>query len=221
MTQDNKLSLKKLCSSLGIDLFGIADIKDIKNEFLISSKVLEKMDRAICLGLRISQAVLDDIEQAPTKLYFYHYRMLNMFLDQAALRVGNYIQSKGYLGLAIPSSQIVDWEKLSAHVSHRKLGVLAGLGWIGRNNLLVNKKLGSQFRLVTILTDMPLLADKPVKEDCGSCYLCVKICPAQAIGDSAKEFKHDKCFEKLRKFQLQRQVDQYVCGVCVNVCKGK
>jgi len=221
MLKDNKLGLKKFCLSLEIDLFGIADIKDIKNEFLISPKVLAKMDRAVCLGLRISQAALEEIEKVPTRMYFHHYRMVNTFLDQVALRVGNYIQKKGFLSLPIPASQIIDWEKLSAHASHRKLGVLAGLGWIGRNNLLVNKELGSQFRLVTILTDMPLEADKPIKNNCGICQLCVKICPAQAIKDDPVNFEHKKCFEKLREFQKQRQVDSYVCGICVNICKGK
>jgi len=45
--------------------------------------------------------------------------------------------------------------------------VLAGLGWIGRNNLLVNEELGSQFRLASVLTNMPLKIDKPVKNGCG------------------------------------------------------
>ncbi|MDD5128631.1 MAG: reductive dehalogenase domain-containing protein [Candidatus Omnitrophica bacterium] len=221
MLENNKLELKNYCLSLEVDLFGVADIRNIKNEFLIAPKVLAKLDRAVCLGLRISQAALAEIEQAPTRMYFHHYRMVNMFLDQVALRVGNYIQKMGYLSLGIPTSQIIDWEKMSAHASHRKLGVLAGLGWIGRNNLLVNKELGSQFRLVTILTDMPLEPDQPVKEDCGLCRLCVKICPAQAIKDDPSKFEHTKCFEKLREFQKQRQVDSYVCGICVNVCKGK
>jgi len=221
MPKNNKQDLEKYCFSLEIDLFGVADIKEIKNEFLISPKVLAKMDRAVCLGLRISQAALNEIEQVPTRMYFHHYRMVNTFLDQVALRVGNYIQKKGYLSLPIPASQIIDWEKLSAHASHRRLGVLAGLGWIGRNNLLVNRELGSQFRLVTILTDMPLVPDASTKEDCGSCRLCVKICPAQAIKDNPEHFEHQKCFEKLKEFQKQRQVDSYVCGICVNVCKGK
>jgi epoxyqueuosine reductase QueG len=220
MPENNKLDLKNYCFSLEIDLFGVADIKNIKNEFLIAPKVLAKLDRAVCLGLRISQAALAEIEKVPTRMYFHHYRMVNMFLDQVALRVGSYIQKKGYLSLAIPTSQIIDWEKLSAHASHRKLGVLAGLGWIGRNNLLVNKEIGSQFRLVTILTDMPLEPDQPVKEDCGLCRLCVKICPAQAIKEEPAAFEHAKCFEKLREFQKQRQVDSYVCGICVNVCRG-
>ena len=64
---------------------------------------------------------------------------------------------------------------------------------------MVNKTLGSQFRLVSILTDMPLNADKPLKEDCGICNLCVKICPSGAIKDNVLDFDHLKCFEKLKE----------------------
>ncbi|MDD5692758.1 MAG: 4Fe-4S binding protein [Candidatus Omnitrophica bacterium] len=217
---NNYSSLKEFSQAQGIDLFGVADISKIKNEFKLSPKTLQNMDKAVCLGVMLSQAALSEIEEAPTKLYFHHYRTVNNFLDQAALKLCNFIQKEGYSALAIPASQIVDWEKQSGHLSHKKLGVLAGLGWIGRNNLLVNKLLGSQFRLATVLTNMPLKTDKLLKEDCGSCSLCVKICPAGAIKQSPAEFDHIKCFEKLKEFQKQRLVDQYICGVCVNVCKG-
>lgn len=217
---NNYLTLKKFAQAQGIDLFGAADISKIKNEFKLSPKTLQNLDKAVCLGVMLSQAALSEIEDSPTKLYFHHYRTVNNFLDQAALKLCNFIQKKGYSALAIPASQIVDWEKQTAHLSHKQLGVLAGLGWIGRNNLLVTKQLGSQFRLATVLTNMPLKADKPLKEDCGSCSLCVKICPAGAIKLDPAEFDHIKCFEKLKEFQKQRLVDQYICGVCVNVCKG-
>jgi epoxyqueuosine reductase QueG len=216
----NYTALKKICLKEGLDLFGVADISAIKNEFQISPKTLQNLDRAICLGLRLSQSILSEMEEKPTKLYFHHYKIINSFLDQAALKLGNLIQKKGYSALAIPATQIIDWEKNSAHLSHRKLGVLAGLGWIGRNNLLVNEKLGSQFRLVSIITDMPLSIDKPSSKDCGSCRLCVRMCPAGAIQESSVDFKHAQCFEKLKSFQAQRQVEQFVCGVCVNACQG-
>ena len=221
MSKNNNAAIRKLAQTLGVDLCGVADIQAIKNEFLLSPQVIKKLDKAICLGMRLSGAALEEISQAPTKLYFHHYRTVNMFLDQAALRVVNYIQKKGYLALAIPASQIVDWEKQTAHLSHKKLGVLAGLGWIGRNNLLVNKRLGSQLRLVTILTNLPLKSNKPQKEGCNSCRICVKICPAGAIKEDPAEFDHLKCFEKLKEFQKQRLADQYICGVCVNICRGK
>jgi epoxyqueuosine reductase len=221
LKEKNYLLLKRFCKDLGIELFGIADISEIKKDFLLSENILKKLDKAVCLGARLSSSILEEIINAPTRLYFHHYRTVNAFLDQAALGVCNYIQNKGFLALPIPASQIVDWQNQKAHLSHKKLGVLAGLGWIGRNNLLVNKKFGSQFRLVSILTDMPLKMDKPIKKDCQECRLCVKICPAQAIKDTPGEFDYIKCFEKLKEFQKQRLVDQYICGICIRICRGE
>lgn len=219
--EKNYQDFKKFCLDEGMDLFGVADISKIRDEFKIAPKVCEKFDKAICLGVMLSGAVLSEIDIVPTKLYFHHYKIVNSFLDHIALRLCNIIQKQGFSALAIPATQIIDWEKNIAHLSHRKLGVMAGLGWIGRNNLLVNKKLGSQFRLTSILTDIPLKIDQPSKEECGKCNTCKKVCPAGAIGETYKNFDHEKCFQKLKSFQAQRQVEQFVCGVCVNVCKGK
>ncbi len=220
MKKISRQKLEKFCKSLGADLFGVADIKEAKKDFVFSSS-LEKINRAICLGVRAQSAVLDDIENQPTKLYFHHYRNLNMFLDQIALRLANFLQNSGFLALPIPASQIVDWQKQSAHLSHKKIGYLAGLGWIGRNNLLVNKEFGSQFRLVTILTNMNLRVDKPAKDDCGTCMLCVASCPVSAIKKESGDFDYLKCFEKLKEFQKQHIVEQYICGICVKACRGK
>jgi epoxyqueuosine reductase len=217
----NYAALRKFCIDEGIDLFGVADISKVRDEFKIAPKVAQKLDKAICLGVMLSGAVLSEIDIVPTRLYFHHYKIVNSFIDHIALRLCNMIQKKGFLALAIPATQIIDWEKNIGHLSHRKLGFLAGLGWIGRNNLLVNEKFGSQFRLASILTDMPLKIDKPSRKVCGDCQLCVRICPAQAIQQSPGDFDHQKCFEKIKSFQSQRQVEQFICGVCVNACQGQ
>lgn len=220
-THKNYQELKKISQDSGADLFGVADISGIRGEFLLSGKIIKKFDKAICLGTQLSRPVLEEIELAPTRLYFHHYRTLNNFLDQLALKVASYIQKKGFWALAIPASQILDWEEQKAHLSHKSIGRLSGLGWIGRNNLLVSPSLGSQFRLVSILTDMPLEADKPLKRDCGECRLCVSVCPAGAIGDDPQSFDHQRCFAKLKEFQKQHLVSQYICGVCVKACKPR
>lgn len=218
---NNYASLKKFADTQGIELFGVADIQKIKNSFSISKELLLKLDKAVCLGMRLSGSVLDEISSTPTRLYFHHYRTVNASLDQAALKASNFIQRKGFCALPVPASIILDWDNQKGHLSHKQLGVLAGLGWIGRNNLLVNKKIGSQFRLATVLTDMPLKVDSPSKDSCAICHLCVKMCPAAAIKDNPCDFDHMKCFEKLKEFQKNKLVDQYVCGVCVNACKGR
>lgn len=205
----------------GADLFGAADISSLKDTFVIAPKIIKGLGSAVSLGVRASQEVLGEIEQQPTKLYFHHYRTINMFLDQLALRLSNHIQNLGFRSLPIPASQIVDWQKQTAHLSHKHIAFLAGLGWIGRNNLLVNRKLGAQFRLVTVLTNMPLKLDKPAKEDCGNCHLCMVVCPVQAIKEKKEEFDHLGCFALLKEFQRQRVVDQFICGICVKACRGE
>jgi len=212
--------LKKFCLDQGADLFGVADISSIKEDFLLKKETLAQCDKAICVGARLSPSILSEVVDAPTRLYSYHYRMVNLLLDQIALKLANLIQKKGYFAIPIPSSQVIDWEKQAAHVSHKRLGVMAGMGWIGRNNLLVNKDYGSQLRLVTVLTDIPLKADKPGNLECAPCSLCIKMCPAGAIKETARDFDSGRCLEKLREFNRRKIVEQYICGVCVNVCKG-
>ncbi|MDD5730998.1 MAG: 4Fe-4S binding protein [Candidatus Omnitrophica bacterium] len=217
----NYLQLKKFALAQGLDLFGVAGIEAIKDEFMLSKEVLGKIDNAVSLGIRLSGGLLQEIENAPTRLYFHHYRTANAILDQIAFRVSWFIQNKGFLAVAIPASQILDWQNQKAHLSHKKIAQLAGLGWTGRNNLLVNKKYGCQLRLVTILTDMPLKLDEPSKDNCADCRLCIEVCPAGAIREKPEEFDHLGCFEKLKEFQKRRLVDQFICGVCVNACRGR
>ncbi|MDP2910859.1 MAG: 4Fe-4S binding protein [Candidatus Omnitrophota bacterium] len=216
-----KIEIEKFAKDLGISLFGVACVKPIKKEFLFSDETLKDLDYTISLGLRLSDGVLEEITSFPTKIYYHHYRQANAILDQIAFKVSNFIQSKGYKALSVPASQIVDWEKQTAHLSHKKIGEMAGLGFIGRNNLLVNSEIGARFRLVTILTNMPLESDQKLKEDCRECRACISVCPAGAIKEKKEEFDHIKCFEKLKEFRDKRLVDQFICGVCVKACKGK
>jgi epoxyqueuosine reductase len=216
----SRQKLKKFALEQGISLFGVADITNIREEFLLDKNLKSQFQNAISLGKRLMDSVLEDILDRPTPLYFHHYRQLNFFLDRTALLLSSYIQELGFKALPIPASQIIDWEKQRAHLSHKKVGYLAGLGWIGRNNLLVNPELRARFRLVTVLTDMPLKVDKPLKKDCGKCRKCIEPCPAQAIKEKKEDFDHWACFEKLKEFKRMGIVGQHICGVCVKACSG-
>ncbi len=218
--EKTKSELESYSRKLGASLFGIADISAIREEFRLSEKLKKRFDRALSLGVRLIDSVLDDIEDAPTPLYYHHYRQLNYFLDRTAFKVSSYIQGAGYEALPIPASQVIDWKDQQAHVPHKKVGVLAGLGWIGRNNLLVNPEFGARFRLVTILTDVPLDPDNPVPFGCGSCRSCLAACPADAIHENSRDFDHFGCYEKLKEFRNRGLVGQFICGVCVKACRG-
>lgn len=70
----------------------------------------------------------------------------------------------------------------SAPLLERALANKAGLGWIGKNTMLINRQAGSYFFLGEILTDLPLPTDDSYqKEHCGRCTSCLDICPTQAF----------------------------------------
>ena len=218
--KENYEKLKRFALDQGLSLFGVADITGIREEFRLDKKLRSKFDRGISLGKRLIDGVLEDIKDRPTQLYFHHYRQLNFFLDRAAFLLSSLIEDLGFPALSIPASQTIDWKKQRGHLSHKKVGYLAGLGFIGRNNLLVSPEFGAKFRLVTVLTDMPLEADKPLEADCGLCKKCLKPCPAQAIRERKEDFDHRACFEKLKEFRNEGIVGQYICGICVKACSG-
>ena len=212
--------LKAQAQELGFDLFGVADVTGMRDDFLLEPATRERFGRAVSLGKRLSDAVLDDIRDHPTQLYFHHYRQMNFFLDRGAFVLADQIQKRGFGSIAVPASQLIDWDRQRAHLSHKHVGVAAGLGWLGRNNLLVNPELGSRFRLVTVLTDMPLDPDAPLARDCGACRACLAKCPAGAIKETREEFDHQACFEKLKEFRKKGYVSQFICGICVRDCRG-
>jgi epoxyqueuosine reductase len=178
-----------------------------------------RFPRAISIGAVLSRAVLDQLEDGPTVLYKHHYRAVNHLLDRIALLTSTWLQKRGFQGLSIPASVVVDWKAQLGHLSHRSVAVAAGLGWMGRSNLLVTPSLGSAVRLVTVLTDAPLAAASTVASGCGSCVACRSICPAGAIGESSRNFKRWDCFDQLKELSRQRNLGVYLCGLCQKVCQ--
>ncbi len=69
----------------------------------------------------------------------------------------------------------------SAPVLERAIAEKAGIGWTGKNAMIMNKEAGSWFLLGEIYTDLPLPLDEPIKAHCGKCTACIDICPTQAI----------------------------------------
>lgn len=69
----------------------------------------------------------------------------------------------------------------SAPVLERAIAEKAGLGWIGKNTMLINKKAGSWFFLGELFTDLPLPVDNKAEAHCGTCRSCLDICPTDAF----------------------------------------
>lgn len=206
---------------LGAVAFGVAEIARVRtDDFLLPAQLLRRLPRAIVLAMPLSGDVLATLTDSPNRLYEHHYRQINFALDRLALQLSLLIQQDGHRALPIPASQLVDWASQRAHLSHKRLAVAAGIGWLGRNNLLVTTEYGAAVRLVSVLTSLELEADSPLQSGCAECHACISACPAGAIHESAEEFDHQACFALLKEFQRRQLVSQYICGLCVRACAG-
>ncbi|MGI9250151.1 MAG: tRNA epoxyqueuosine(34) reductase QueG [Pseudohongiellaceae bacterium] len=100
-----------------------------------------------------------------------YHKMMRKRLQSLAQRIES---ETGHFGYRV----FVD----SAPVLERALAEKAGLGWIGKNTMLINKQAGSWFFLGEIFTDLPLPVDAADNADhCGSCNACLDICPTGAF----------------------------------------
>jgi len=83
-----------------------------------------------------------------------------------------------WVGETIPNRWYVD----TGPVLERELAMRAGLGWIGKNTVLINREIGSYFFLAEILLGVELTTDPPITEEfCGSCTRCLDTCPTGAL----------------------------------------
>ncbi|KPK67202.1 hypothetical protein AMJ82_11065, partial [candidate division TA06 bacterium SM23_40] len=131
--------LRDVIVGSGMTLFAVADAAAAAEYAEPDGKeLISRLPHAISLGFRLSDAVIEPIEDGPTLLYKHHYKTANWLLDQAAARVAAALQSEGFGAAAVPASQTVDWERQVGMLSHRAIARAAGLGWIGRSTLVVH-----------------------------------------------------------------------------------
>ena len=117
--------------------------------------------------------VLQNPEQAYVSRYALgrdYHKLIRRRLQQLAEKIQKHIGQFGYRAF-------VD----SAPVLERALAEKAGLGWIGKNTMLINKSAGSWFFLGELFTDLPLEVDDKAEFHCGTCRACLDICPTDAF----------------------------------------
>ena len=99
-----------------------------------------------------------------------YHKMMRLRLQRLARRIEEAVGEHSYRAF-------VD----SAPVLERAIAEKAGLGWIGKNTMLLNAEAGSWFFLGELFTDLPLPVDEPASAHCGSCRACLDICPTKAF----------------------------------------
>ncbi len=115
----------------------------------------------------------------------------------------------------------------SAPVLERDWARRSGLGWIGKNTMLINPKAGSYFFLAELIIDLELEPDGPIKDYCGTCRRCIDACPTDAISPSGYILDGSKCISYLtielreeipQGFQDQMENWVFGCDICQEVC---
>jgi len=212
----------------GADLVGIADIEPLKELRIDPPGLLDPFTRAVSIAIKLPLATFEEIIDRPTPIYKSIYQTVNLILDQIAFNTAIALQDDGHYSLPMPASQVLDQENWYAAISHKAVARMAGLGWQGKNLLIITPQYGSRVRLATILTKAPLDVDGPVKNRCGDCTACMDACPAQAIkGVNTKtHYKNrneamyfSRCVEKITgEFAKIPEVGVPICGICIKVC---
>lgn len=187
------------------------------------AKLLKNAKSVICLGLNYT----------PPKTQ-------NQTTSQPTGRVANYAQYEDYhLFIKRQLRKLIDFIGCiadtdfdfkicvdSSPLFERALAARAGLGFIGKNHMLINPKLGSQILLGEIITTLKLQTDEPIKDSCSNCKKCVEACPTGALRPDGR-FDANKCISYLTieykdeiPFPLTRKIGNRIfgCDECALAC---
>lgn len=220
--------VKAFVLGLGADLVGIADTKALQGLKTIPPNLLDPFNNVISIAMQLPSAIFDQIVDQPTPNYASAYLTANRLLDEIAFKISIKMESDGYQSLPIPASQALDKENWYAAISHKAVGRVAGIGWQGKNLLLITPEYGSRVRLASVLTTAPLNPDSPIANRCGKCMSCRDACPVNAIkGINTKTnyekrnqaLYFDRCKDKLTKeFAQLPDINAPMCGLCIKAC---
>ncbi len=245
-------ALKELAYSSGFDLCGIARAEPIK-------KVKEHFEKWIADNYhgemswlskdpnrRSDPSRLLENAQSVIMLGINYYHNNSKIVPKNSGRVARYARGKDYHKVTENQIRnlIVEIEKHFKEADNQPLfkwwvdygpflerayGAKAGLGFIGKNSMLINKKFGSWFLLSEIVTTLKLEPDDykmTSKDQCGECRLCVEACPTGAI-ISSRRINSKKCISYLtierpthihKKLQMQFGENIFGCDICQQVC---
>ncbi len=181
----------------------------------------------VSIALAYDEAAIRSINQKSNgqinverwNIYAAEYRALNAALNSIAETIANQIQ-----GIAIPATWIKDVDELIDHVqdyfdkaiSHRAIAELAGMGWRGKNGLIVNRHLSCAIRFASIIVPFELEFSQEERFSCGECIACENACSYirnRAILSDYREY----CRRYINYLQ-RNGVENAICGKCIKAC---
>ena len=211
--------IKKLLFYHGADLIGIGNMDEVENC---------NFKTGISVAVALPKNVIVDLQKAPTREYYDLYYSLNRKLNEIVMAGEDFLKKRGFEAYAQTTDRVEVNQNKVSKLPHKTVATRGGLGWIGKNCLLVTSQYGSAIRISSLLTNAPLKYDEPINQSyCKTCNQCVKNCPAQALKGSlwtigmTRERIVDiqKCYKKQVEIMTKSTgIETDLCGKCFAVC---
>jgi epoxyqueuosine reductase len=182
-------------------------------------KILPGAQSIFCVALsyRPSREHYALLEKHPVSCYAWG-RNYHVVLTEKLQVLADYLRSE-----LEPGSQVKSYVDMGP-ILEKNVAADAGLGWVGKNTLLLNQKFGSFLFLGELITDSELLYDNPAENLCGGCTACMDACPTGAL-EEAGVLNANKCISYLTlehrsNFPPNTDLHGYLagCDLCQTVC---
>lgn len=206
--------LIKVLDKLKISKYGITNIYNISNVKEFNSKY----SRAISLG----QAYSFTLKQYSSKGFndFLLGKVKNELENNIKI-IEEFLIKKNIKYHVVTNLQ-KDRQASIGEFSHKFAAVQSGLGWIGKNGLLITKEYGPRIRLSTILVDieLPVGSKEEYTDGCCECNMCVDICPAKCLkgGSGYKSMQREDIVDIYKCKDKSETRKGYICGLCLIAC---
>ena len=173
--------IKEFLIGKGVDIVRFVDISSLPSD------QTQGFETAIVFCMALSKDFITAVRNGETTGRD-EFMDKELTTDKLADWLAEYIQSKGYRAFSQSETSIekcgnYDANTRTSRLPHKTIARLAGLGFIGKNNLLIMKEYGCGFSMCTVLTVAPITTEKYplITTNCGDCEICKNICPTHAI----------------------------------------
>jgi epoxyqueuosine reductase QueG len=154
-------------------------------------------------------------EKGTWKIYAKAYVKLNYRLQILSKEIADIIQGIPILptidGLVGKINYVQEFFPLT--ISHRLIGEEAGMGWRGKNNLIIHPQFSCAFRFTSVLSPFAFIPDQNLERTCGDCTACYSVCSFLK-----NQYKLNDYRENCRKYILKLDLGADVCGKCIKAC---
>ena len=179
------------------------------------------LPNAILFGIALPRLYLQEVAKVPdyvktmieqNKMESDELYLTELKTDSISNQMAEKLVSEGFNAYAHSDDNLIatgvfDGIYEETPLPHKTIAVLSGIGWIGKNNLLVTPEYGSALCIGVVLTDAPLetiLCEPPIPK-CGNCNVCMKICEKQVL--KGKTWSSSVSRDEI--------VDVYECSTCL------